>query len=101
VVSAGKVRKNILKDLVCRHFGVINDNEDKEVPSDPLTPPSSVGAAEELALEELKLQEAEIDKTIQQLADIWLTLVLNAPGRNDTIFDFADSITLLRYTDKI
>ena len=101
VTSAGKVRKNILKDLICQHFGISNDNEDKEAPSNPLTPPSSADAAEELVLENIRLENSKIEETIQRLIDIWSTLVLNAPGRNDAIFDFADSITLLRYTDKI
>lgn len=102
VTSAGKVRKNILKELVCQHFGVVNDKEDKEPPStDPLTPPSSTDAAEVVDLEPLSLEDGEISETVQQLLNIWSTLVVNAPAKDDPIFDIADSITLLRYTDKV
>jgi hypothetical protein len=102
VTSAGKVRKNILKELVCQYFGVVNDKENKEPPStDPLTPPSSIHAAEVVDLEPLSLQDEELAETIQQLVDIWSTLVISAPGKYDAMFDFADSITLLRYTDKV
>jgi hypothetical protein len=100
VTSAGKVRKNVLKDLVCQHFGVTPDKENKE----PLllTPPSSKDLDFDSAdVEPLSLEDAEIAETIQQLVDIWSTLVVSAPGKDDAIFDFADSITLLRYTDKI
>jgi hypothetical protein len=102
VTSAGKVRKNILKELVCQHLGVVNDKEDKELPStDPLTPASSTDADEVVGLEPLSAEDSELAETIQQLLDIWLTLVVGAPGKDDGIFDFADSITLLRYTDKV
>jgi hypothetical protein len=100
VTSAGKVRKNILRELVCEYFGVTNDKEDKEVVL--LTPPSPKDLDFNSAdVEPLSLEDAEIAETTQQLVDIWSTLVVNAPGKDDAIFDFADSITLLRYTDKI
>jgi hypothetical protein len=101
MTSAGKVRKNILKELVCQHFGITNDKEDKLAPLDRLTDPPSIDASAQLELKKAGIEKAEIEETIQQLTEIWSTLVLSAPGRNDTIFDFADSITLLRYTDKI
>jgi hypothetical protein len=102
VTSAGKVRKNILKELVCQHFSVVNNKEGKEMPSNsPLTPSSSAGLVEAVDLEALSLEDQEVSATIQQLVDIWSTLVVSAPGKDDPLFDFADSITLLRYTDKV
>ncbi|KAE9377406.1 acetyl-CoA synthetase-like protein [Stipitochalara longipes BDJ] len=101
VTSAGKVRKNVLKELVCQHFGIVLNKENNKAHLDPLTPPSSFDAADELDLEKMSAEDAEVAETIKQLTEVWSTLVLKAPGKDDAIFDFADSITLLRYTDKI
>ncbi|CZR69382.1 related to long-chain-fatty-acid-CoA ligase [Phialocephala subalpina] len=110
MTPAGKVRKNILKDLVAKHFGIASNEPDKRTspPEDfigPLTPPTSEGPEEVLSvnLEPLNLdkESTEVDETTKQLMEIWATLVISAPSKDDPIFDFADSITLLRYCDKV
>ena len=54
-------------------------------------------------LEPLTLDEdsLEIQETCEKLLEIWATLVVVPPSKDFSIFDFADSITLLRYCDKV
>jgi hypothetical protein len=110
---AGKVRKNVLRELVHKHLAPPDDNATEESlqasspPENdlPLTPPSSNGSgdseAESLVLIGLEKEPSEIEKTIQQLTEIWSTLVVIVPLKSQSILDFADSITLLRYCDKV
>jgi hypothetical protein len=109
LTSAGKVRKNILKELVSKHFIVEDEQQQKpsllEKAAEPLTPPSSKGSEmfDSVNLEHLTLDDdaLEIQETCEKLLEIWATLVVVAPSKDDPIFEFADSITLLRYCDKV
>lgn len=109
VTAAGKVRKNILKELVSQHFGVAPEQDNESFlngkSTEPLTPQSSKRSdiPGSVNLEPLSLNKdaSEIEETIQQLIEIWATLVVISPSKDDPILDFADSITLLRYCDKV
>ena len=109
LTSVGKVRKNILKELASKHFNVESDQDKKLSPltkaAEPLTPPSSKGSEmfDSVTLEPLTLDEdsLEIQETCEKLLEIWATLVVVPPSKDVHIFDFADSITLLRYCDKV
>ncbi|KUJ19720.1 AMP-binding enzyme family protein-like protein [Mollisia scopiformis] len=75
LTSAGKVRKNVLKELLVKYFE-----------PEPEPEPES---------------RTNKSKTIRQLIEIWATLVVNSPSKDDSVYDFADSISLLRYCDKV
>jgi hypothetical protein len=110
---AGKVRKNVLRELVHKHLAPPDDvvaDESLQVSSPPEndgppTPPSSKDSggseAESLELIGPEKERSEIEETIQQLTDIWSTLVVIVPLKSQSILEFADSITLLRYCDKV
>lgn len=102
LTSAGKVRKNILKDLVAQHFHAELESQIKESPpaDDPLTPPSS-SASENLETSIDTNETPELIEMQNQLIEIWSTLIVTPPSKNDSVYDFADSISLLRYCDKV
>lgn len=104
MTAAGKVRKNILKQLIAEHFHVNSDHGDLETLDDPLTPPLSTthDGKESKELEtSVSTDSPDLMETIQQLTDIWPSLVVNPPGRYDPVQDVADSITLLRYVNRV
>lgn len=106
LTAAGKVRKNVLKELIACHFHVKLDNpiETPEAYDTPLTPPlTPFGNCKESQGVETSVStdSPEMAETIQKLTDIWTTLVVNPPGRNDSVYDVADSISLLRYINKV
>jgi aryl carrier-like protein len=107
LTSAGKVRKNVLKELIAKHFHVEVDNRVEAPPEgfeELLTPPLSTfdDSKDTQDMENSVSTEApELTEIINQLTDIWTTLVISPPTKDNSVYDFADSISLLRYCDKV
>jgi len=114
LTAAGKVKKNVLRELVYKHLALPDETPLHETPSQvsssleyivPPTPPASKHSgsshADSLELTGRELEQTEVEETIEQLTAIWSTLVVIAPLKTDSILGFADSITLLRYCDKV
>jgi hypothetical protein len=111
----GKVRKDALKQLVLKHLFPLSDSEslhskdsksaaseNTEAPSTPLSSESSK-TFESVQFDHFKVKNESSANyaTIQQLISIWTNLVAVAPKIDSSVLDFADSITLLRYCDKV
>jgi hypothetical protein len=114
LTAAGKVKKNVLRELVYKHLALPDETLLHETPPQmpssleyivPPTPPASKHSGgsniDSLELIGRELEQTEVEETIEQLTAIWSTLVVIAPLKTDSILDFADSITLLRYCDKV
>jgi hypothetical protein len=114
LTAAGKVRKNVLREIVYKHLAppdeIALDEPHPQVslPLEYITPPtppasknSEGSQADSLELIGGEPERTEVVETIEKLTAIWSTLVVIAPLKTDSILEFADSITLLRYCDKV
>jgi hypothetical protein len=113
--STGKVRKDALRELVLKHlfppkdFELLYLDDSKSTSSDtgtdPLAFPSSKSSETSNSIQidhpNCEQELPAIQATIQQLISIWTSLVVVPPKVEDSVLDFADSITLLRYSDKV
>ena len=107
LTPAGKVQKNVLKELVATYSAAMTKDPDTSLPSDkPLASSSSLQNSNEpevvTPLLSMKPDELEEPTGIsQRLLNIWTELVGITPLIHDEIAHLADSITLLRYCDKV
>jgi len=100
--SAGKVKKNILKDLVAQHFAIPEDDtmtSDQEATL--YTNLSGTSSSQTSVNSEMSEEISRPEETIQDLLSIWSSLGGITPTKDDHVWDFADSITLMRYCDKV
>jgi hypothetical protein len=113
--SSGKIRKDALKQLVHKHLISSKDfeslylNDSKSTSSktrtDSLSSPSPASSqtSNSIQLDPPKSEQEPpaIEATIQQVISIWTSLMVVAPNIEDSVLVFSDSITLLRYCDKV
>jgi len=99
---AGKIKKNILKDIVAKRLAVPEDDSATSDQEETLyTNPSGASESETSSDAEVSDELSGLEQTIQDLISVWTSLGGIAPAKDDEFMDFADSITLMRYCDKV
>lgn len=95
LTATGKIRKDVLKEQVVAHMGLgrpaaCSHTNGSVTNSSMSTPPGSPIA-----------EASPVSALTEQLKAIWADLGTTTPDSMDCLSEFSDSITMLRYCDKV
>lgn len=91
LTATGKIRKDVLKEQVITHMGLGHPTTSSDTDESPTNSPMGTPIAE----------KSPVSILTEQLRAIWADLGVATIDSKDPLSEFSDSITMLRYCDKV